>query len=295
MKNFLRKIWRYFSLDEIKVHFLEKYNNRNKPSQLLVSFNDYQVNFSLFNGYMIRFFDLHIKNKSYVYEEPISAAFELICDHYNRVNFLDVGANFGFFSALVSSNPNNNSFAIELDHKFHSYLKKISASQPNSNIKIFHAGAAKQSGKICRTTISKNVRVKDQFFDIVKGPIPLINLDEFISKNNFSPNLIKIDIEGAEVGVLEGASNILNEKKSVFIVEIHPEYITENFGEDLNMIPKLFEGYCIFKFHNNRQSSYELLEIVSLENIKDHNFTIICIPKAELSLISKVHETYKVC
>ncbi len=52
---------------------------------------------------------------------------------------------------------------------------------------------------------------------------------------------IKLDIEGAEVSALKPARRILEERKPVLIVEIHPEELEREAGELL-----LSHGYRPF-------------------------------------------------
>jgi hypothetical protein len=51
--------------------------------------------------------------------------------------------------------------------------------------------------------------------------VPAISLDDFLSKNSRKPAVIKIDVEGAELFVLRGASDTLRRKRPVLFLEIH--------------------------------------------------------------------------
>ena len=58
-----------------------------------------------------------------------------------------------------------------------------------------------------------------------------ISLDSFVFKNgNTPPNVIKIDVEGAEYKVLQGAEKLLKEYLPVLILEVHKEEEIERFG-----------------------------------------------------------------
>jgi hypothetical protein len=47
-----------------------------------------------------------------------------------------------------------------------------------------------------------------------------ITLDSF-ARDHQAPRLIKIDVEGAEVQVLEGAGNVFDDAKPILICEVH--------------------------------------------------------------------------
>lgn len=49
-----------------------------------------------------------------------------------------------------------------------------------------------------------------------------ISLDGFCEKNQLSPGVIKIDVEGAELSVLQGASEILRRSRPVIFLSVHP-------------------------------------------------------------------------
>ena len=60
---------------------------------------------------------------------------------------------------------------------------------------------------------------------IRKVSMQTITLDTFCSESGRIPNLVKIDVEGAELLVLRGASKILDEARPVIILAIHPYWL----------------------------------------------------------------------
>ena len=73
---------------------------------------------------------------------------------------------------------------------------------------------------------------------IGKGHIALksITLDNYLNKNNIHPNVIKIDVEGAETKVLQGAYQTLKKDKPVCIISIHSK---ECYNECMQILDKL--------------------------------------------------------
>ena len=51
--------------------------------------------------------------------------------------------------------------------------------------------------------------------------VPVLSLDRFLESSSLRPNLVKIDVEGAELEVLRGARKMLLEVRPVVLVEIH--------------------------------------------------------------------------
>ena len=52
-----------------------------------------------------------------------------------------------------------------------------------------------------------------------------IFLDDYVKKNSIIPDVLKIDVEGAEFNVLDGAIKILKEYRPKIIISLHPEHL----------------------------------------------------------------------
>lgn len=67
--------------------------------------------------------------------------------------------------------------------------------------------------------------------------VPTFSLDDAIKFNFIEfPNFIKMDVEGEESQVLEGAKLILHEKKSIWLIALHGE-------EQRNRVLNIFKNY----------------------------------------------------
>lgn len=54
--------------------------------------------------------------------------------------------------------------------------------------------------------------------------MPSLSVDEFVPRHELRPRLVKIDVEGAELAVLEGMRETLAEHRPALMLEIHPEW-----------------------------------------------------------------------
>lgn len=62
-----------------------------------------------------------------------------------------------------------------------------------------------------------------------------ISLDSYVDENTM-PNIMKIDIEGAELKALKGAETLLAQEKPTLFIEVHPEYIREMGGTQQELV-----------------------------------------------------------
>lgn len=70
-----------------------------------------------------------------------------------------------------------------------------------------------------------NLNLKKKNVIINKIKVNQIFLDEFVNKKSIIPDVLKIDVEGAEFNVLDGATNILKEYRPKIIISLHPEHL----------------------------------------------------------------------
>lgn len=144
-------------------------------------------------------------------------------------NFIDVGANIGFFTLLAAKcvAPNGKVYAFEPSSKIRAML--IASLEHNSykNVTVEDKACTEASGKFTLMEGSSaelggtkviNKSLKDK--ELVNG----ISLDEFILSNKISTiKLLKMDIEGGEDSALAGMQRSLAD--GIFknlIVEFHP-------------------------------------------------------------------------
>lgn len=69
-------------------------------------------------------------------------------------------------------------------------------------------------------------RLTDPQLKAVEVTMPSTTLDDFARKRTVEPDLLKIDVEGAELLVLRGARELLTKKAVVVLCEVHPMQMT---------------------------------------------------------------------
>ena len=60
--------------------------------------------------------------------------------------------------------------------------------------------------------------------------VPVITLDEFVARGGPLPDLIKIDVEGGEGEVLQGAARLFRDQRPLVVAEVHHVHATEQIS-----------------------------------------------------------------
>jgi hypothetical protein len=95
--------------------------------------------------------------------------------------------------------------------------------------------------------------------------IPSTSIDAYVAKRKVSPNLMKIDVEGAEVLVLRGASNLLREKHPALIVEVD-SLNQPRFGFTADTLVRELEdfGYTLSPLENEPGSDRSYFNVLAV-------------------------------
>jgi len=118
-------------------------------------------------------------------------------------------------------------FAIGSDNKKQKLLL-------SSNIDGGHSSTSRLKGS--HSTIHDD-SLPDGFEDI---EVEVMTLDNFVREYDASPDIIKVDIEGAEYDFLLGSLATIRNKHPIFYIELHSQYCAVKCSEML-----IFEGYSI--------------------------------------------------
>jgi len=138
----------------------------------------------------------------------------------------DVGANIGL-TAILFSNLAKKVYSFEPSPSTYQLLKKNLASSQIYNVEPINIGLGVKKEKLT-ITFAENNRSGGFVSDKIqpkKGHITEViqidSLDNFSASNGIFPNFIKIDVEGFEGNVIQGASEVLKESKPIVALEMN--------------------------------------------------------------------------
>lgn len=132
---------------------------------------------------------------------------------------VDVGANYGYFSCLwAASNPENRVIAFEASPRNVAPLREnIAKNHFEAQVDIYDVALGREVGNLPFNVMSEEqtgwggLCLNDEMNTI---NVPVITLDQFLAQTTCQTiEVLKIDTEGADTWVLEGAYQLLREKK----------------------------------------------------------------------------------
>ena len=143
--------------------------------------------------------------------------------HYVKEDdlFYDVGANVGAYTVLASKVKNAKTVSIEpLPNTFSKLQDNININNLNNVISL-NIGLSKEKSKLYFTTDKDTMNSVATSNDKNTQEVDVDTIDN-LSMEYGIPQIIKIDVEGYETYVLQGANNtLLSEKLEVLILELN--------------------------------------------------------------------------
>ena len=134
--------------------------------------------------------------------------------------YFDVGTSYGQECCLVSSNKTIQVFGFDCG-LFQSHFCALNRRLNNNRFTFTFAAIAEKSGQILSLASNSDTHIAKFHKKNVpyEYQVTTLCLDDFSKSNNIMPTHLKIDVDGAEDGVLRGAQNILasNALREIFI------------------------------------------------------------------------------
>lgn len=228
-----------------------------------------------FNAHNTQFHALYQRHFIKGYEPEVMALLDVIIEDSHV--FYDIGSNWGYFSLFVASKPGfiGKIFAFEPFPPAFNDLKHI----------VNQAGLAQMISCSSFALSDRNGRTTIKLPDFIhsglavtqskaSGNIQMFKLD---SLNLHAPNVLKIDVEGAECAVLTGAKKILERYKPMIIFENWRNFkdLRQTF-KPLIFLKNL--GYVFFHpcwLRTKVSESYFLPPEIHTRVSKDDDFTLV--------------------
>lgn len=190
----------------------------------------------------------------------------------SKKTFFDIGAHIGLVSIPAAFNMNqvdSKIIAFEPSDKNHKHLKNhIKANNLSKKIKLYKNLIGEKNCKKNfyfskdESPLNSIIKVK-QIEKYNSQSINQISIDYFCRKSGLFPDIIKIDVEGAELNVLIGAKETIQKYKPTIYLSVHPSHLIE-LGFDLDQLKNLINlfEYKIEDFNGNKISNLKFSEYI---------------------------------
>jgi len=187
------------------------------------------------------------------------------------MRFVDVGANIGWFSLLAAKLVGNSGavYAFEPEVTCARFLRKSAQENGFANLQIEQLCVSNSVGSITlyvavashggNSTIRRSESQSYQF----SRPQDCTSLDAYFEKSQKSISLLKIDVEGAEPEVLEGAQRLV---VSELVERIIMEWNPDSWIEKRDLLNSLFQKYRVYVVANT--VPFPLLRPISNKQIE---------------------------
>ncbi len=197
--------------------------------------------------------------------------------------FIDIGANIGLMSLYASKLVGETGKVISFEahpetfkwFQFNIDLNHAANIQANSFALGSEAGNAEiyDNWDINRGGASLIVKSKDSVGHAIEVKV----LDEVLD-SKVVPKLIKIDVEGFELPVLQGAEKTIRKHQPILVVEYSPNRDNVHKAFELFDFIKDLGIYDIFKLSSGKERSSKLIKITDTSMLPEHD-NIIAVPK----------------
>lgn len=188
------------------------------------------------------------------FEKDVIKCFQKIVKEGHTV--LDIGANIGIYSLIAGNKVGNKGkvYAFEPANEAYDKLRYHIKLNNLDNIDTIKYGVSNYSGvaefNVCEDDAFNSLGDTPMKDVVRKETIDLITIDDFVLKNSINRvDIIKVDTEGAEFLVFEGAKKTLLKDKPSLFFEYNPEAVEGFDNNSINLINLLRSfDYSLFEF-----------------------------------------------
>lgn len=140
----------------------------------------------------------------------------------------DIGANVGFFTLLASRlvGPSGAVVAFEPVRENVRVLERNLQMNPSTNVRVRPEAVGDRPGEAelvnADNSVAARLRGPGDEADAIVTRVPVVSLDDLVRDGVIPPpDVVKVDVEGAEVSVLRGMASILHEMAPTIVCETH--------------------------------------------------------------------------
>ena len=232
-----------------KLYFYLKYANKNEHTQEI---GNITLRFSTQDRYSKSWFYPRY-DKGNIHEPAVA---KLLLQELKPTDcFFDVGANLGYFTCLAARICKTTVHTFEMDSYCIPLINRNVKLNQLENVVVNNNAISDKTGNEYIPRLSQpnaGLQLLTNTEGIMHTEVPAITLDKYIADYSLAPTFLKIDVEGAEMKVLKGMTQLL-QKTPKLLIEIHPKNLLDFNSTYQEVIAFLLQnGYSIEEITDHR-------------------------------------------
>lgn len=171
--------------------------------------------------------------------------------------FFDIGTNYGQESVWASSLKDKNITVVGFDcGLLGAHFCALNSVLNDNSFSFVFAAVGAKSGDLVDISINSDTHIRGVHKKNVPYAyqVPSIALDDFVKHQKLEPTHLKIDVDGAEVGVLQGAQKLLEN-------DVLREVFIEIERDNLHLVNMLEAHGFVIKWRQEKSQNIEYILI----------------------------------
>jgi len=210
-----------------------------------------------------------------VYEHSVVAYLAELKKRYESLRFVDAGAHYGFFTLYMSKmiGDSGNIYSFEPNWNYFQVLSRNVDTNHLTNVKLYQIALSDKKGKAMLETSrifrragltleKRRMRALIPDESPKEGSVDTIPFDLLDEQEKIQPNIVKIDVHGAEGNIIHGMKDSLKHSVEHLFCELHDEM---SDGYTAKSIVDMLQDADmeVFEFQGFREKNGEFIEIPS--------------------------------
>jgi FkbM family methyltransferase len=160
---------------------------------------------------------------------------------------LDVGAHYGVFSLAFTTRRGATAIAVEPSPRAFPTLEYHAKVNPAAQLRPLRIALGEAAGALPMQYDWEHLVVRPDAIAAPGEQVPVMTIDQLGAQLGLRFDAVKIDVEGFELSVLRGASQLLADAAPIVFLELHPDFLP-NYGASVEDVVSLLEkaGYGFF-------------------------------------------------
>lgn len=200
----------------------------------------------------------------------------------------DIGANIGWYTThIAKSVPSGHCHAFEPMPRTFGRLRKNCALNDLSNVTFNQLALGEEEGVVSLHSFENLGHGHNSLStlgrtDFTSWQVPMTTLDHYLVERNITRvDLVKMDVEGAEMGVVQGARSLFElPSPPIWIIEMNVE-TAASFGHAPHDLLKRISDQGEYTFYRIERGWGDVKAMASLNDYR-HGDNAVCVPASRL-------------